>query len=128
MHKKNKLESTLTLNVAMFVRGRINLGLINLCAPSCPLGEKGPSRDSWREKKIRGRGERMNGFRQKVSTHPSLPVLLSGGSILSQQLNWYRFVVNVLLELTNLIQQFYEVGTLIHLPHFLDSETEAQRG
>ena len=64
---------------------------------------------------------------EKVSARPSQPVLLSGGSILSQQLNWYGFVVNVLLGLTNLIQQSCEMGTLIHLPHFLDGETEAQR-
>ena len=61
----------------------------------------------------------MNGVRtEKVSARPSLPVLLSGGSILSQQLNWYGFVVNVLLGLINLTQQSCETGTLIHLPIF----------
>ena len=71
----------------------------------------------------------MNGVQtEKVSARPSQPVLLSGGSIFSQQLNQYGFVVNVLLGLTNLIQQSCEMGTLIHFPHFLDGETEAQRG
>ena len=51
---------------------------------------------------------------EKVSTCPAPLVLLSSGSILPQQLNWYGFPVNALHELTDLIQQSCEASTLIH--------------
>lgn len=83
------------------------------------IGREGSQQRRLEREENKGkRGENEWVQTEKVSAHPSLPVLLSGGSILSQQLNWYGFVINVILELTNLIQQSYEVGTLIHLPHF----------
>lgn len=49
---------------------------------------------------------------EKVSTCPAPLVLLSSGSILSQQLNWYGFPVNALRELTNSIQRSCEASIL----------------